>query len=273
MYSTRSRIVIVNAILPVGVWLNMKLNDNVAISGNYYKIQKITYDLLNQKAVIELMTYPNVNVLTITSTSGKKPTFDTVALNEYGQTFVDGNPLKKAIANAIYDGTDYLTNGLDIANFNQGLAFEFMTLRDNYIPTLSLNKLSIWSLTSVGYSITPTYNGFTMTNSGSEGDVSYYTQNLANSEITINSDGQYRFKATIVFDGTGNHHLGFVILIDGIESEAYSETHHNNIITVDISGTATIGENQVLQLRGRTLDGGTHAIDINRVYLIVERII
>ena len=273
MYSTRSRIVIVNAILPVGVWLNMKLNDNVAISGNYYKIQKITYDLLSQKAVIELMTYPNVNVLTITSTSGKKPTFDTVALNEYGQTFVDGNPLKKAIANAIYDGTDYLTNGLDIANFNQGLAFEFMTLRDNYIPTLSLNKLSIWNLTTVGYSITPTYNGFTMTNSGSEGDVSYYTQNLANSEITINSDGQYRFKATIVFDGTGNHHLGFVILIDGIESEAYSETHHNNIITVDISGTATIGENQVLQLRGRTLDGGTHAIDINRVYLIVERII
>jgi hypothetical protein len=44
-------------------------------------------------------------------------------------------------------------------------------------------------------------------------------------------------------------------------------------MTIDISGTATIGENQVLQLRCRTLDGGTHAIDINRVYLIVERII
>jgi hypothetical protein len=28
-----------------------------------------------------------------------------------------------------------------------------------------------------------------------------------------------------------------------------------------------------LQIRCRTLDGGTHTIDINRVYLIVERII
>jgi hypothetical protein len=273
MYSTRSRIVIVNAVLPVGVWLNMKLNDNVAISGNYYKIQKITYDLLSQKAVIELMTYPQVNVLTITSTTGKKPIFDTTLALNGNTTFIEGNPLRKGIANAIYDGTTYLTNGLEIANFNQGLAFEFMTLRDNYIPTLSLNKLSIYRTTTLSASLSPTATGYAVTNSGTEGDASYYTANLSISAITVNSDGQYRFSATIVVDNRGGHHLAFAILIDGVETEAYQEIHANGLMSLNMAGTCSIGSGQVVQLIGKTLDGGTHTIDLERIYLIIERII
>jgi len=273
MYSTRSRIVIVNAVLPVGVWLNMKLNDNVAISGNYYKIQKITYDLLSQKAVIELMTYPLVNVLTITSTTGKKPIFDTTLALNGNTTFIEGNPLRKGIANAIYDGGTFLTNGLEIANFNQGLAFEFMTLRDNYIPTLSLNKLSIYRTTTLSASLTPTATGYAVINSGSEGDASYYTANLSTCAITINSDGQYRFNGTVVVDNSGGHHIAFAILIDGVETEAWQEIHANGLWSLNMAGTCSIGNGQVVQLIGKTLDGGTHTIDLNRIYLIIERII
>jgi hypothetical protein len=273
MYSTRSRIVIVNAVLPVGVWLNMKLNDNVAISGNYYKIQKITYDLLSQKAVIELMTYPLVNVLTITSTTGKKPIFDTTLALNGNTTFIEGNPLRKGIANAIYDGGTFLTNGLEIANFNQGLAFEFMSLRDNYIPTLSLNKLSIYRTSTLSASLTPTATGYAVTDSGTEGDNSYYTANLSTSAITINSDGQYRFNATVVLQVTGGHHIAFAILIDGIETEAYQEVHANGTWTLNMAGTCSIGNGQIVQLIGKTLDGGMHTINLSRIYLIIERII
>ncbi len=273
MYSTRSRIVIVNAVLPVGVWLNMKLNDNVAISGNYYKIQKITYDLLSQKAVIELMTYPQVNVLTVTSTTGKKPVFDTTLALNGNKTFIDGNPLKKGIANAIYDGGTFLTNGLEIANFNQGLAFEFMTLRDNYIPTLSLNKVSLWTTGTLAITMSATPIGFVLANVGYEGDSSYYTPNLALSEVTINTDGQYRFSASMVVDTAGSHRVALAIYIDGIETEAWQELETNRLISVNMIGSSSIGSGQKIQLRASILDGGTHVIDVSRIYLIVEKII
>lgn len=273
LYSTRSRIVIVNAILPVGVWLNMKLNDNIAISGNYYKIQKITYDLLSQKAVIELITYPLVNILTVTATSGKNVTYSSVSTTDAGKTFIDGDPIKKSLGNAIYDGVIYTTDAVQTSQFNESLSFQFMTLRDNYIPTLSLNKIAIWRLSTIAFSFTPTPAGIALTDTGYEGDSSYYTSTLSSSQVTINSDGQYRFKSTIIIDNAGSHHIGVGIYIDGIETEAYSELHQNGINSLNINGSASIGYGQVIQLRVFTLDGGTHTIDINRVYLIVERII
>jgi len=273
MYSTRSRIVIVNAVLPVGVWLNMKLNDNVAISGNYYKIQKITYDLLSQKAVIELMTYPLVNVLSVTSTNGKKPIFDTPIDINKNRTFINGTPVKKGLGNAIYDGTTFLTNGLDIPNFNQGLAFQFMTLRDNYIPTLSLNKLSLWRTTSISVVFATTPIAIPLTDIGFEGDDSYYAGDLANSQTTINSDGQYRFRATTIIDVTGGHHVGVGIYINGIETEAYSEIHANVLSTLTINGSSSIGKGDIIKLRAFCVDGGSHSLNVTRANLIVERII
>lgn len=273
MYSTRSRIVIVNAVLPVGIWLSMKLNDNVAISGNYYKIQKITYDLLSQKAVIELMTYPLVNILTVTATSGKDVTYGSVSTTDAGKTFIDGVPIKKALGNAITDGIIYTTDPVQTSQYNESLSFQFMTMRDNYIPTLSLNKIAIWRLSTLAHSFTPTPVGFALTDSGTEGDSSYYTSTLSTSQVTVNSDGQYRFKSTIIIDNSGSHYIGVGIYIDGVETEAYSELHQNGINSLNINGSATVGIGQVIQLRVFTLDGGTHTIDIKRAYLIIERII
>lgn len=273
LYSTRSRIVIVNAILPVGVWLNMKLNDNVAISGNYYKIQKITYDLLSQKAVIELITYPLVNVLTVTATSGKNVTYDSIIPLDTGKTFIDGIPIKKAIGNSIYDGIIYTSNPVQTTQYNESLTFQFMAMRDNYIPTLSLNKIAIWRLSILAHSFTPTPAGIALTDSGTEGDSSYYSSTLSTSQVMINSDGQYRFKSTLIIDNSGSHYIGAGIYIDGIETEAYSELHQNGVNSLNINGTASIGYGQVVQLRVFTLDGGTHTLDIKRAYLTIERII
>ena len=58
MYSTQSRVVKMTAVLPVGEWLNLNLNDTIAISSNYYKIQSIQYDMLTEIANLELVTYP-----------------------------------------------------------------------------------------------------------------------------------------------------------------------------------------------------------------------
>jgi hypothetical protein len=273
LYSTRSRIVIVDAVLPVGVWLNMKLNDNVAISGNYYKIQKIQYDLLSQQAVIELITYPNVNILQVTSTSGNKPTFNTIVGTDGGKTFIDGNPIKKGIGNAILQGGIFATDSVDPINMNNSLTYELISVRDNYIPTLSLNKVSVWWYNLQPWSLTPVPAPIYLGESGFEGDSSYYTIDFLNSQVTINSTGQYRFIGAITVDVPASHWLALYISIDDIETEAYQEVNGNQVHSVSLYGSATIGEGSNVQIRANTLDGGTHVVDFLRSSLIVERII
>ena len=134
----------------------MKLNDNVAISGNYYKIQKIQYDLLSQKAVIELITYPNVNIMEITTTVGKKPTFSTVVTTDAGKTFIDGNPIRKALGNAIEGGGVYVTDAVEIETFNIAAQTMITPIMDNLLPLISLNKISMWNYTSTPITVSPT---------------------------------------------------------------------------------------------------------------------
>jgi hypothetical protein len=66
IFSTKSRIVHFDAILPVNEWLQLEMNDTIAVSGNYYKIQNIEYDILNEKAHLVLISYPDVEVQSYT---------------------------------------------------------------------------------------------------------------------------------------------------------------------------------------------------------------
>ena len=272
LYSSRSRIVVVDAVIPVGVWLNMKLNDNVAISGNYYKIQKIQYDLLSQKAVIELIAYPNVNIMEITTTVGKKPTFSTVVATDAGKTFIDGNPIRKALGNAIEGGGIYVTDAVEIETFNISAQQMITPIMDNLLPLISLNKISMWTYTSTPITVSPTPIHIDMTDIGFEGDQSFYTYVLTNSEITIMNSGQYRIIVTLIVKNSSSAKVGFEVNIDGIQTEGYQEVHSNGIMNINMYASATIGQNQVVYLRAYTLDGSTKNIDIERCTFSIERI-
>jgi hypothetical protein len=273
LYSSRSRIVIVDAVIPVGVWLNMKLNDNVAISGNYYKIQKIQYDLLSQKAVIELITYPNVSNLEITTTVGKKPTFTTLVATDNGKTFIDGNPIRKALANAISSGGIYETDAVDIATFNISAQSMITPIMDNILPLVSLNKVTMWNYSNLPITVNPTPQVVFLTDVGFDGDQRFYTYDLANSQVTINTSGQYRINVNMVINNTSSAKVGYEVNIDGVQTEAYQETHANTILSINLIASATIGENQVVKLRAYTLDGSTKNINIERTSFTIERII
>ena len=273
LYSSRSRIVIVDAVIPVGVWLNMKLNDNVAISGNYYKIQKIQYDLLSQKAVIELITYPNVSNLEITTTVGKKPTFTTLVATDNGKTFIDGNPIRKALANAIEGGGIYTTDAVDIETFNISAQSMMTPIMDNILPLISLNKITMWNYSNLPITVNPTAQAITLTDVGFDGDQRFYTYDLANSQVTINTSGQYRINVNMVVDNHSSAQVGFEVNIDDVQTEGYQEVHANGVISINLIASATIGENQVIKLRAYTLDGSTKTVDITRTSFTIERII
>ena len=105
MYSTQSRVVKMTAVLPVGEWLNLNLNDTIAISSNYYKVQSIKYDMLTEIANLELVTYPNVEILSFTTT-GQKPDFTNPVETPFGQTYLKDYSVAKGIMNYAQFGSN-----------------------------------------------------------------------------------------------------------------------------------------------------------------------
>jgi hypothetical protein len=91
-YSTKSRLVRMNAVIPVGEWLNLELNDTINVSGNKYKIQKIDYDILNERAVIELVTYQDVTIIELDSDGNEADWTDATSDPSNGATLI-GNAI------------------------------------------------------------------------------------------------------------------------------------------------------------------------------------
>jgi hypothetical protein len=273
LYSTRSRIVVVDVVLPVGEWLTMQLNDNVSISGNYYKIQKITYDLLSQKAVIELITYPNVEILRVTGTLKNTPYFNNPATIDWGKTFIDGDAVLKGIGNAVSDGIVYITDAIDSENWAYSNTYDWLNVANNIMATLSLNKIAMYLDVTIPHDFDGVPTGIPMSGVGYEGDSSYYTPDLANSKVLIHNDGQYEFNVTIVFDSFATTPIAHQVAIDGIPTDAYAETHDNGLRCKNFRGSASVGAGQYIEFLSYTTDASTRTLDVYKVIFTINRII
>ena len=142
MYSTQSRLVKMNGIIPVGEWLTLKLNDTIAISGNYYKLQSLQYDMLTERASLELITYPDVQIMRF-STTGQKPDFTNVTVNANGQTYIRDYVVANGIMNAYTYGTqDYLDTNQDII-FNKNNVFTLVQEVNNIQAIIQFNQITM----------------------------------------------------------------------------------------------------------------------------------
>lgn len=266
LFSTRSRIIVVNINLPVGEWLNMKLNDTIAISGNYYKIQSIQYDINREYGSIELLSYPDVQFLQVSGSTGNRPVFTDPVATDGGQTFIRGVETKLKIANAVYDGTDYISIPLEVGSVTSSV----MTLTDNYLPTISLNKITIYEEMTSPQSFTPVPVGVQMSDYATEGDATKYTPTAAGGFVTIETDGQYVMYGSVTIDNSGGHDLVFIICVDGQRTEAYSEVDGNHKHTLNLRASSTLGKGQKVQLMAYSNDGGSHTIDVLKASLTIE---
>jgi hypothetical protein len=270
LYSTRSRVVVVNASIPVGEWINMQLNDTIAISGNYYKIQSITYDIGREYGTLELLTYPNVEILRVVGSIGSKPTYDDPISVNAGRTFLRGEGVKVDIAHAITDGLgSYITD----PSQNSALAGLLLPIVDNYLPTITLNKVTIYTTTPYPQTFDNSFLAFSLTDSATEGDTSKYTAIPASGQIQIEADGQYKVFATVVLDITSSAVADVTVLVDGLETEASSSFSGNDIKTINMRMSSTLGKGQVITLASKTGDGSPHTIEILKAYLSIESII
>lgn len=227
MYSTQSRVVKMTAILPVGEWLNLQLNDTIAISGNYYKIQSIKYDMLTEIANLELVTYPDVDILKFTIT-GNRPVFTNPVPTPAGQTYVKNYVVAKGIMNSYkFNGQDYLDTNQD-PDYNQNNVSQLVQQVSNLQSIVQFNQITMYNNNPATRTTDSTiWDTIPMEEEESIGYVQNITATLNPSKYVCTDGGQYKFTGMCAFVQSGNKELEFAIQINGVITTAYGVTDSN----------------------------------------------
>ena len=269
MYSTQSRVVKMTAILPVGEWLNLQLNDTIAISGNYYKIQSIKYDMLTEIANLELVTYPDVDILKFTIT-GNRPVFTNPVPTPAGQTYVKNYVVAKGIMNSYkFNGQDYLDTNQD-PDYNQNNVSQLVQQVSNLQSIVQFNQITMYRNTLSGPSTTDstTWANIPMEYSESIGYVDNITATLSPSKYVCTDGGQYKFCATVEMEQSGNKHSQMAILLNGIPTTGMAGTSADYDIEY-FSCILDLAPTDEVTLAWKPKTGGSHTVYFENCYFLV----
>lgn len=269
MYSTQSRVVKMTAVLPVGEWLNLDLNDTIAISSNYYKIQSIKYDMLTEIANLELVTYPDVNILSFTTT-GQRPDFTNPVEVSAGLTYLRDYSVAKGIMNSYkFNGQDFLDTNQDV-DYNENNVFSLVQQVDNLQSIVQFNQITMYRNTLSGPSTTDStiWANIPMEYSESIGYVDNITATLSPSKYVCTDGGQYKFCATVEMEQSGNKHSQMAILLNGIPTTAMAGTSADYDIEY-FSCILDLAPTDEVTLAWKPKTGGSHTVYFENCYFLV----
>jgi hypothetical protein len=271
MYSTQSRLVKMTGIVPVGEWLNFALNDTIAISGNYYKVQSVKYDMLTEMANLELITYPNVDIMSFTTT-GQKPVFTDVVVNVNGKSYLNDYAVAKGIMNSYrYGSQDYLNSNQD-TTFNQNSVSDIAQQLESLQAIVQFNQITMYRSSTLPITTDPTlYVPVQQEEQVSIGYTQNITSNLALAQYVCTDGGQYKFTGMISFLQTGSRKLEFAILVNGIETTAYATTD-SNFHSVQVDTILDLSTTDEVTFEYKPYNGGSHTIQILKSnFLILKK--
>lgn len=268
MYSTQSRVVKMTAILPVGEWLNLKLNDTIAISSNYYKIQSIQYDMLTEVANLELVTYPDVDIMRFTTT-GQKPDFTNPTATPFGETYLKNYSVAKGIMNSYkFNGQDYLDTNQD-TDYNKNNVFSLVQQMDNVQSILQFNQITMYRNTPISRTTDSTiWDPIPMETTETIGYVDNITSNMPLAKYVCTDGGQYKFTAMCAFGQSGNKQIEFEIQVNGIETTAYGLTDSNHH-SVNMETILDLAPTDEVTFVWKVVTGGSHTIVIQKANFLV----
>jgi len=272
MYSTQSRLVKMTGIIPVGEWLNFELNDTIAISGNYYKVQSVKYDMLTEIANLELITYPNVDIMSFTTT-GQKPVFTDVVVNVNGKSYLNDYAVAKGIMNSYHYGSqDYLNSNQD-TTFNQNSVSDIAQQMESLQAIVQFNQITMYRSTLSGPLVTDAtiWLNIPMESQVSIGYVQNITATLAPSKYICTDGGQYKFTAMVEVTQTGSRDSTFAILVNGIPTTGYGGLVSDYGV-VNFSTILDLATTDEVTLAFKPKTGGTHTIYVtNANFLILKK--
>jgi hypothetical protein len=270
LFSSRSRVVYFSAILPVGEWLNLQMNDTIAVSGNYYKIQQIEYDMLNERASLQLISYPDVDILRIAS-DGITPSWENATGGPSGTTLLNGDIVGRAITNAI----PLVGGGLSTGTLGK---VEYLDSNTNWHQG-SLNELVRRKRIKTGQGLdqtvtisgSETYVVVPLTTEYQTGDTNDLIFSTSTDSITPLYGGQFKITAELSYEHGQSHDLTFAIMVGGEPTFSIAVLTSNKG-NATLNGYFDIPLSAPVQMAIKKSSGSTHTIDIAVATLMVEHI-
>jgi hypothetical protein len=269
IFSTKSRIVHFDAILPVNEWLQLEMNDTIAVSGNYYKIQNIEYDILNEKAHLVLISYPDVEVQSYTST-GNNTGWTDGQFRPDGVSLLNGDAVGRGVTNSkpLFGGGTGVTV-LGQKTFNETT---MQKVRD------AVNELVKGRNVIVAYNDAPTaivtpetgaYEPIPLSLSAILGNPYYFV--LSGTFISINVSARYKVTAEIGFDHSHGHDLEFGILVNGLITTGYSNVGNFDQST-SVSEIFDLGVGNEVSVGIACPDLHSSAVNVKTIKVRIERL-
>jgi hypothetical protein len=259
--SSKSRIVYFSSVLPVNEWLQLEMNDTISVSGNLYKIQNIQYDILNERAELVLISYPNINVQTYTS-SGNNTGWTNGATNTDGLTTLNGDAVGRGVTNSkpqFGGGTGVTVLGQK--TFGQT---NMQKVRDIVNELVKDRSVAVVFNSAPVTIVTPndnTYIKVGLNTVQSLGNTYYFTN--ATGSVTINASARYKVTAEISIIYPSNHIVAYSITINGLITSAYADLE-KRAITASISEVFDLTQGSIIEVKFACLEN--HAVTIQVVY-------
>jgi hypothetical protein len=259
--SSKSRIVYFSSVLPVNEWLQLEMNDTISVSGNLYKIQNIQYDILNERAELVLISYPNINVQTYTST-GNGTGWTDGATNTDGLTTLNGDAVGRGVTNSkpqFGGGTGVTVLGQK--TFGQT---NMQKVRDIVNELVKDRSVAVVFNDAPVTIVTPTDNSYIKVGLNTVqtlGNSFYFTN--ASGSVTINASARYKVTAEVSIVYPSNHIVAYSITINGLITSAYADLE-KRAVTASISEVFDLTEGSIIEVAFACLEN--HAVTIQVVY-------
>jgi uncharacterized surface protein with fasciclin (FAS1) repeats len=267
--SSKSRIVYFSSVLPVNEWLQLEMNDTISVSGNLYKIQNIQYDILNERAELVLISYPNINVQTYTST-GNNTGWTNGATNTDGLTTLNGDAVGRGVTNSkpqFGGGTGVTVLGQK--TFGQT---NMQKVRDIVNELVKDRSVAVVYNSDPVTIVTPTDNSYIkvgLNTVQSLGNTYYFTN--ASGSVTINASARYKVTAEISVVHPKNKILVVSILINGLQTTAFADLEKNDFSTA-ISEVFDLTQGSIVEVAFACLENHATTIQVLYCKLRLEKI-
>jgi hypothetical protein len=269
LFSSKSRIVHFDAILPVGEWLQLEMNDTISVSGNLYKIESIEYDILNEKAHLVLISYPNVDLQTY-DTTGNNTDWTDGELRPDGVTTLNGDAVGRGVTNS----KDNVGGGTGVTILGQkSFGDSTMAYLKRAVDEIVKNRSVFVATNDAVQVVTVDGEGnFTQINlnqSYALGNPYPYILNATS--VGINVSATYKVTAEIGFDHSHGHDIGFGILVNGLLTSGYVNAGTTDQAT-SVSEVLELPEGSEVSAALACLDSHAGTVEVRTIKLRVEKI-
>jgi hypothetical protein len=269
LFSSKSRIVHFDAILPVGEWLQLEMNDTISVSGNLYKIESIEYDILNEKAHLVLISYPDVELQTY-DTTGNNTDWTDGQLRPDGVTTLNGDAVGRGVTNSkdnVGGGTGVTILGQK--SFGDSTMAYLKRAVDEIVKNRSVFVATNDAVQVIAVDGEGNFTQINLNQSYALGNPYPYILNATS--VGINVSATYKVTAEIGFDHSHGHDIGFGILVNGLLTSGYVNAGTTDQAT-SVSEVLELPEGSEVSAALACLDGHAGTIEVRTIKLRVEKL-